>query len=60
MGMMPVVPAAIAKTHALLFDLWFRFSNCLFPSQIRPEIEQIAIGVSNAMLSSFAQSSSNS
>lgn len=60
MGMMPVVPVAIAKTHALLFDLWFPIQQLPVPSQIRPEIEQIAIGVSNAMLSSFAQSSSNS
>lgn len=57
MGMMPVVPAAIAKTHALLFDLWFPVQQLPIPPQIRPEIEQIAIGVSSAMLSSFAQSS---
>jgi hypothetical protein len=56
MGMMPVVPPAIAKTHALLFDLWFPVQQLPIPPQIRPEIEQIAIGVSNAMLSSFAQS----
>jgi choline dehydrogenase-like flavoprotein len=56
MGIMPVVPPAIAKTHTLLFELWFPVSKLDIPPQILPEIEQIATKVSGDMLSGFVQS----
>ena len=57
MGLMPTVPPAIAKTHALLFELWFPLQQLPIPPQIQAEIEGIAEVVSAAMLSSFAGSS---
>jgi len=57
MGIAPLVPPAIAKTHALLFDLWFPVQQLQIPPQILPEIEEIAGTVRNGMLASFADSS---
>lgn len=57
MGLTPVVPAAVAQTHALLFELWFPVKQLPIPPEIRPEIEAIATQVKAGMLASFAQSS---
>jgi hypothetical protein len=56
MDPLPVVPAAVAQTHALLFELWFPLQQLPIPPHIRPDIEEIAVQVSSAMLASFGQS----
>ena len=57
MGLLPVLPAAVAQTHALLFELWFPLQKLPIPPQIRSDIEEIAAQVNSAMLASFSQSS---
>ena len=57
MGSLPVIPAAVAQTHALLFQLWFPLQQLPIPEQIRPEIEEIAGKVQSAMLAAFSESS---
>lgn len=57
MNLLPVVPAPVVQTHAVLFQLWFPLQQLPIPAQIRPEIEEIAGQVQTAMLSSFVQSS---
>lgn len=56
MDPLPVIPAAVAQTHALLFELWFPLQQLPIPLHIRPDIEEIAGQVSSAMLASFDQS----
>ena len=51
------VPAAIAQTHAVLFEIWFPLQRLPLPEPIRPDIEEIAAKVRAGMLASFAQSS---
>ena len=51
------IPAAIANTHAVLFDLWFPAKELPIPPQVRPEIEQIASQVSTGLLDGLMQSS---
>jgi hypothetical protein len=48
-----VVPAAVAQTHALLFEVWFPLQQLPIPPHIRPDIEEIAGQVSSAMLASL-------
>jgi len=49
--------AAIARTHAALFEMWFPLHRLPIPGSIRPEIRGIAAEVRASMLTSFLNSS---